>query len=254
MDEKYPRISVITPNYNFEKYIERTITSVLDQKYPNLEYIIYDGGSTDKSYEIIKKYDKYISFHASEDDNGQTHALSKGFNRATGDILAWLNSDDTFQPGALQKVADIYNFTKFDLLYGDSNKIDIHDKFLKRVKSKKTCLKAILYDQFAIPQMSSFWSKNFYEKVGGLDLDYKIIMDRALYARFFSQTSINVVRINDVLSNFRIHSEQSGSRYYETPYSVEKKRLISDYTSENIFDHLYYGFLFKNWARLLRVL
>ncbi|NVO00781.1 MAG: glycosyltransferase, partial [Geobacteraceae bacterium] len=103
-----PKITIVTPSYNQGRFLEKTILSVLDQGYPNLEYIVIDGGSTDESVEIIKKYADRLTYWVSEPDRGQSHAINKGFERATGEIFGWLNSDDWYHPGALQAVAEAF--------------------------------------------------------------------------------------------------------------------------------------------------
>ena len=116
---QYPRITIITPSYNQGQFIEETIQSVLNQGYPNLEYIIIDGGSTDQTVEIIKRYAAQIAYWVSEPDRGQTHAINKGLAQATGEILAYLNSDDYYLPGALHAVAKYFGCNpQVDLLHG----------------------------------------------------------------------------------------------------------------------------------------
>src|SRR4051812_5835962 len=106
---KLPKISVVTPSYNQGIYLEETINSVLDQKYPHIEYIIIDGGSTDNSVEIIKKYSKHLHFWVSEKDKGQTDAIIRGFNRSTGEVMSWMNSDDYFSPDVFEEVGTLFS-------------------------------------------------------------------------------------------------------------------------------------------------
>jgi glycosyltransferase involved in cell wall biosynthesis len=107
--KKFPKISIVTPSFNQGNFIEQTILSIIKQDYPNLEYIIIDGGSTDNTLDVIKKYEKYLKYWVSEPDNGQSHALNKGFSIATGEIYAYINSDDCLYPGTLLEVAKAFN-------------------------------------------------------------------------------------------------------------------------------------------------
>ena len=130
-DPSRPKISIVTPSYNQAEFLERTILSVLNQNYPNLEYIIIDGGSTDSSAEIIKKYERYLTYWVSEPDDGQADAINKGFAKATGDILAWLNSDDLYLPGALLKVKESFQNAGIAFLYGHSILVDKEDRVIR---------------------------------------------------------------------------------------------------------------------------
>ena len=118
---KKAKISIITPSFNQGKYLEQTILSVLDQKYPNLEYIIIDGGSNDNSVEIIKKYEHRLKYWVSEKDNGQANAINKGLSHCTGEIICWLNSDDYYLPDTLKKISNIIDINKKQILFGNCN-------------------------------------------------------------------------------------------------------------------------------------
>src|SRR5439155_5357411 len=120
----WPRISIVTPSHNQVGFIERTIQSVLDQDYPNLEYIIIDGGSTDGAVDVIRRYEKHLAYWVSEKDNGAADAIAKGFERTTGAILAYLNSDDLYLPGALHAIADAMTDSAVDVVYGNLYWID----------------------------------------------------------------------------------------------------------------------------------
>ena len=122
----YSTISIITPSYNQGQFIEQTINSVLDQNYPNLQYIIIDGGSTDDTVSIIKKYEHHLTYWVSEKDTGQASAINKGLQHCTGEIFNWLNSDDYLQPGALQKIANAFSEKTVDLVAGKVNNFSSH--------------------------------------------------------------------------------------------------------------------------------
>ena len=128
-EKNWPKISIITPSYNQGEFLERTILSVIEQNYPNLEYIIIDGGSTDGSVDIIQKYADKLAYWISEKDNGQTHAINKGFKKATGEIVAWLNSDDELCEGALMAVASVFmEHDEADFVFGNQYSIDSNGK------------------------------------------------------------------------------------------------------------------------------
>ena len=166
--KKLPKISIVTPSFNQGQFIERTNQSVLDQEYSNLEYIIIDGGSTDNSVEIIKKYNKYLSYWISEPDNGQTHALNKGIIKATGEIFSFLNSDDMYMPDVLKIVGEFFNENPDkSVLCGGFREIDVNDKFIR----EKTKLPEITWEDIVLsrtyqPQAATFWRTSVFDKVG----------------------------------------------------------------------------------------
>lgn len=187
-----PKISIITPSYNQGDYIEATIKSVLSQNYPNLEYWVIDGGSTDGTLEILSKYDKQINW-ISEKDQGQAEAINKGLKRAKGEILAYLNSDDIYLPQALNKVGKYYStHPDVDWITGDCNIIDSsgspskgnwliagYKRFLMALYSPTTLRIA----DSMLPQPSTFWSRRAYNKIGKFNEKYHYVMDYDYWLR-----------------------------------------------------------------------
>ncbi|MBK3519932.1 glycosyltransferase family 2 protein [Carboxylicivirga marina] len=200
----YPKITIVTPSYNQEEFIERTIRSVINQNYPNLEYIIIDGGSTDGSVDIIKKYEKEISYWVSEPDNGQSEAINKGFSRASGILINWLNSDDELYPGTLHLIAAYYlkNSDKH-VFYGDRTIVDRDGRIIginEGPSFKRSEAKFIL----KIPQETTFFTKELYYKVGGLNNELHYTMDVDLWYRFLELSDF--VHIPYFLGAYREHN------------------------------------------------
>lgn len=170
-DLSWPRISIVTPSYNQAQFLEKTILSVLNQNYPNLEYIIIDGGSTDGSIDIIRKYDKYLAYWVSEKDRGQTHALNKGYRNATGQIRGWLNADEEYLPGTLHKVAEaIRQDSGLDYIYGQ--RIDADEKgnvIGQTVYPNLHPFSFMFYGMRVLPTDASFWSARVHYAAGELD-------------------------------------------------------------------------------------
>lgn len=201
------RVSIVTPSYNQAAFLERTIRSVLDQDYDNIEYLVVDGGSTDGSLEIIKKYSKRLSWWVSEKDRGQTDAINKGFSHATGEILAWLNSDDTYEPGAVKAaVAQFESHPEASAVYGEAHFINGNDKIIGRFPTAQTDLKKLKRGYVHVPQQACFFRADLWRKVGPLDPTFYFAMDYDLWVRL-SRLAPMVHIPGQYWANFRLHSD-----------------------------------------------
>ncbi|HJW90063.1 MAG TPA: glycosyltransferase family 2 protein [Anaerolineales bacterium] len=179
-----PLVSIVTPSYNHANFLEETIRSVLTQDYPQLEYIIIDGASTDGSQEIIRAHALRLSAWISEPDQGQTDAINKGFARARGEILAWLNSDDTYLPGAVSgAVAFLESHPQAGMVYGDANLVDEAGKVIGRFPARQTDYRRLLRGHVHIPQQAAFFRARLWRRVGPLDPSFYFAMDYDLWVR-----------------------------------------------------------------------
>lgn len=205
-DLAWPKISIVTPSYNQVEFLERTILSVLNQNYPNLEYIIIDGGSSDGSVEIIKKYEKYLAYWTSESDKGQADALRKGFDISTGEIMGWLNSDDILLLGTFLKIVNLFiSRSEIDVIYGSINLIDEEDNILaRRDHSGRNFSFNVMLFESNFPQPATFWRRGIYTKSGRVDPSFQFCMDLDLWVKFWLAGG-KFLRVNDVLANFRSH-------------------------------------------------
>jgi glycosyltransferase involved in cell wall biosynthesis len=203
-----PRISIVTPSFNQGAYIEQTITSVLDQGYPNLEYIVIDGGSRDESVPIIRKYSKHLAYWVSEPDGGQTDAINKGFRRTTGDIFNWLNSDDFYAPGALWRVAE--GFASPDILVVSGRRRIFGDGFADLLfdpASLKSSLEETLLFG-SMDQPSTFFRRPVFESISPLSDSLRYCMDTELWLAFLLRYGQTGVRpIPELLVNARLHDQ-----------------------------------------------
>ncbi|MDH5573807.1 MAG: glycosyltransferase [Gammaproteobacteria bacterium] len=223
------KVSVVTPSYNQGEYIRRTIESVLSQDYPDIEYIVMDGGSTDNTVDILKEYDGKITW-VSEKDNGQTHAINKGINICTGDIIAYLNSDDIYLPGTISKIVKEFNKKpEVDFIYGDFWGIDKHDKILSKVKTIPFDNNILIYDANFICQPASFYRRRLFDMIGTFDASLHFLMDYEFFLRA-AKRKANIQLYRDYLSAIRFHDNcktlSDGVHPWEKEKAIIKKSYI----------------------------
>lgn len=251
-DYAWPKISIVTPSYNQGEFLEETIRSVLLQDYPNLEYIIIDGGSTDNSVEIIQKYQPWLVHWESERDRGQSHAINKGFARASGDIFAWLNSDDVYAPGALWHVAENLAGKERTLLVGDSVITEGPHTLDGQLDRRRPQWAEILYGVKTLPQPSVFWTSDLWHLTQGLNEDLHLLMDFDLWLRFYPHIS-EVLFLDDLLSYARTHADQKSMIDDGSTRFLETRVFVSLNAARDRGERVGY-WLFRVWQRrFLRV-
>ncbi len=264
----YPKITIVTPSFNQGQFLEETIRSILLQNYPNLEYIIIDGGSTDGSVDIIRKYEKWITYWTSVPDYGQSHAINKGFSLASGEILNWINSDDCLNKNALFEISRSFleqtQRNDYVLLVGNGTDIDAKSEILRErfvydnADSKNS---GILFSGNP-PQQSIFFTANLFKEVGGVNILLKYSMDIDLFMRFI-QLIPKVLIVNASIGSFRVHSASKTSNslamileklalFEGLKSHIDKnycKRMISSYVLNLNFSNVQFkqklNFIFK---------
>lgn len=199
-----PKITVITPSYNQAQFLERTIKSIVEENYPNLEYIIIDAGSTDGSVDIIRKYEKYITYWVSEPDNGQSHAINKGLKMATGDWVAWQNSDDIYYPGVFSAVASTAkSHPNVGLIIGDMNLIDEDDQLIRDMHYVTPSYKAMVAEGMVLSNQAAFWRRDVHTTIGWMDESLHLGFDFDWFLRLTKH--VKSASVNQCLGAFRIH-------------------------------------------------
>jgi hypothetical protein len=236
---EWPRISIVTPSFNQGAYLESCLRSVLDQEYPNLDYIVIDGASRDSSVEIIRRHEGRLSFWLSEPDEGHFPALEKGFARASGEILGWLNSDDLYLPWTLHAVGEIFaalpevNWitSQYPILL-DENGLAVQtrrlDGFSRKAfyRGRNVPLTPFFYTGF-IQQESTFWRRSLWEKAGSrLDVSLPLACEFELWARFWEQADLYAVGVP--LAGFRVQPNQKTGRGYAR-YLQEAEQVLGRY-------------------------
>jgi glycosyltransferase involved in cell wall biosynthesis len=229
---RWPRISIVTPSYNQGEYIEATIQSVLRQGYPNLEYIIIDGGSIDGSVDIIRRYESELAYWVSRPDKGMYYAINEGFAHATGEVLAWLNSDDMYLPWTLRTVAEIFTQHKARVrwicgLPGYWNNSDMLVTVEPAMRYTRRLIRLGVYENRRmgfIQQESSFWSRTLWEQAGsGIDTTFRLAGDFDLWRRFAKFAPLYVV--STILAGFRKHARQQTAQALDK-YFLEIDRSV----------------------------
>jgi O-antigen/teichoic acid export membrane protein/glycosyltransferase involved in cell wall biosynthesis len=208
----WPKISIVIPSFNQGRYLEQTILSILNQQYPNLELIVMDGGSTDDSARIIQKYAAHLTHWQSAPDEGQASAIADGFQMASGDIFAYLNSDDLYLPHALHTVGSLFRKApETEFLYGDCLMIDEENRIVRRMYPIDFDLDTFLFDHTIIQQQAAFWRHDLYRKTGGIDRAFQFCMDYDLWLRC-AQAGASFTRTPSVLAAFRRHPASKTSQ------------------------------------------
>ncbi len=237
-----PKITIVTPSYNQAQYLEQTIRSVIDQKYPNLEYIIVDGGSTDGSVDIIQRYADHLAWWVSEPDHGQTEAINKGLKRATGDWVAWQNSDDIYYPGCFHDLAAAAKkHPGAGLIIGNMMLIDEQDRFHRDICYVKPSYQSLLAEGMVLANQSAFWHRRVQDKIGLLDESFQCSFDYEWFLRVVQNAEC--VHVNQIWGAFRLHGETKTSQ--QGPLFGAEQQKILQGRQMSLWK--------KNWYKLRRL-
>jgi len=255
MNNTIPKISIVTPSFNQGEFLEETILSVLSQNYSNLEYIIIDGGSKDNSTEIIQKYQDKLNYWISEADQGQYDAINKGFTKSTGEIMAWINSDDKYTPWAFELVSEIFRefpevewLTTLCPLIWNKYSVPVNCTF-KGGYTRNGFMAGEALPNQSIQQESVFWRRSLWEKSGGyIDTSYQFASDFELWTRFYQHAALYTLKVP--LAGFRFHGDQRSIIYYDQYLEEAKNILIKYGGSSNKKIQLYLRLIFKNFIFL----
>jgi glycosyltransferase involved in cell wall biosynthesis len=224
----WPRLSIVTPSYNQGQFLEMTIRSVLLQGYPNLEYIVVDGGSSDESVAVIRKYEKFLTYWVSEPDSGQTDAINKGLRRSTGDYLGWLNSDDVYVKGAFGKVIEAFAANPDSVVvHGNRILLDEHDRVFG-------CSPLPEFDPaqtgFIVCSETAFWTKAAMDDCGMLDPNFQFAMDLEFFSRLFLYGRFT--KLDDYLGYFRCHQASKSATIWEVAQAESRRVWQQRFQSE----------------------
>ena len=218
-----PLVSIVTPSYNQANYLEQTLNSVLEQDYPRIEYLVVDGASNDGSVEIIRKYADKLDWWVSEKDSGQGDAINKGLTRTTGEIMAWLNSDDYYLPGAISSAVKVFKENPdVVLVYGDMPAVDENGHTFNVLKYKQLSLEDLLCFQI-IGQPAVFFRREAFQQVGGLDTTFHFLLDHHLWIRIAQQGKI--LHVPQTWAAARYHSEAK-NRLKAAEFGREAFRIL----------------------------
>ena len=231
-----PKITIITPTFNQGKFIEKSILSVLNQNYPNLEYIIIDGGSSDDTLDIIKKYENRITFWISEKDNGQSHAINKGLQKSSGDIINWLNSDDFLEEGALFFIAECFKNQTTNVVAGYSSYVNENGVAIENMTFRTFINKDDIFSTLSntsLNQPSTFFRKQVFDKITPLNEALHYNMDLFMWLRYLVLYKLETIYLTDKkLSIISYHTKAKTVKDFHKTFGEKK------YIYDNLFKSL----------------
>ena len=246
------KISIVTPSYNQGQYLEQAILSVINQNYDNYEYFIMDGGSNDTSLDTIKKYESYLTYWQTTKDGGQADAINKGWERCSGDLIAWLNSDDYYEANCFNHVSDLFNENpNASIIYGNCSVVSRNGEYLDSKLPKDITLQKML-EGYSLPQPSVFLHKKVLQDIGLLNSDHKFCLDWAYFLKLFHRYERRgeAIYLNEFLSCSR---EYFGTKSTTGQQSKAKERLQFLDSEIRHWDIVTAGMYYKAKSSIYRV-